>query len=453
MLKILLVACVAAGVSAEAAERVWTPQTFGAKADGVTLDTRAVQAAVDAAAAAGGGTVRLAEGIYLSGTLMLKSGVTLRIDGSAVLRGSADIADYPSITPQADFLYRTRFTKSLIYAERQTGIGLEGQGVIDGQGTLFPARKGDDGGRPYLIRFSECTNVAVRGVALVNSARWCSHVLACSGVTIERVTIRNRIRENRDGLDIDSCDGVRIRDCDIYSGDDAIVLKSTVFGRPCRDVKVWDCRLSGAPSCLKLGTESQGGFEDIEFRDCFCYDARDGICVEEVDGGVCRNVAVSNIVLRNVETPIFIRLGNRANPIPGHDKPDMGKMREIEVAHIRAEGAGALGCSVTGIPGHPVEGVTLRDIRIRFAGCGTDGDGARQIPEREASYPKGTMFGTLPAYGFFVRHVNGLKMADISMAFDGQEARPAMILDDVSGFEASGFDAQVQAGVEKIVTR
>jgi polygalacturonase len=440
----------AAGVALGEGQR-WSPRDYGAKGDGVALDTKAIQAAVDACAQAGGGTVRLAEGIYLSGTIRLRSNVTLSLANDAVLRGSANIADYESIAPQVNYLYKARFTKSLIFAERQENIGLAGEGVIDGQGTLFPARNGDDGGRPYLIRFSECKKVRVSGLMFVNSARWLSHYLACEDVEIERVTIRSRIRANRDGMDIDSCDGVRIRDCSIYSGDDAIVLKSTVSGRPCRNVEVTDCRLSGAPSCLKLGTESQGGFEHVRFSDCFLYDARDGIAIEEVDGGVNRDVCVSNIVMRDVATPIFIRLGNRANPVPGDPVPGVGRLRDVAIRNVVASKAGKIGCSVTGLPNQPVENVTLEQIRIRFAGGGAAEDAARAVKEKAEAYPKGEMFGTLPAYGFYCRHVSGLTLRAIDVSYEQEDARPAVIADDVAGLEVEGLKAQVKEGVEKLV--
>jgi polygalacturonase len=391
------------------------------------------------------------DGIYVSGTIRLRSNVTLSIREDAVLRGSADINDYESITPRINYLYTARFTKSLIYAESQTNISLTGTGVIDGQGPLFPARKGDDGGRPYLIRFSECKGIRVNGLMFLNSARWLSHYLACEDVEIERITIRSRIRENRDGMDIDSCDGVRINDCDIYSGDDAIVLKSTVAGRPCRNVTVTNCRLSGSPASLKLGTESNGGFENITFADCYLYDGREGIAIEEVDGGINQSVCVSNIVMRNIEVPIFIRLGDRARPIPGEPKPGMGSMRHVTIRNVVATGAGQIGCSITGLPGHPVEGVTLENIRIQFSGGGTAELAERKVPEKEGSYPMAWMFGTLPAYGFYCRHVKGLTLRQIELSYEKEDARPAVIVEDVEGLVVEALKAQVKAGVDKLV--
>ena len=444
LLILLLLAAAASTVAAESKD-VWDPCDFGAKADGKTLDTQAIQQAIDECAESGGGIVRLHQGVFLSGTLRLRSHVTLWIASGAVLRGSLDIADYPSITPKILYLYRDRFTKSLIYAEGQEHIALIGRGEIDGQGHHFPARKGDDGGRPYLIRFSQCKNVQVRGLTLRDSARWLSHYLACEDVTIEGVTINSRIRENRDGMDIDSCDKVRIANCSVFSGDDCIVLKSTAE-RPCRRVSVTNCTLSSQASALKLGTESQGGFADITFDNCVIYDTGgDGVSVEEVDGGVCERINISNIVMRDVRVPIFVRLGNRANPLPDCPQPGFGSMRDVMITNIQATGADKIGCSITGIPGHPVENVTLQNIRIRFAGEGTAKDAERAVPEKESSYPKGSMFGVLPAYGVYCRHVNGLRLHNLDLAFEQDEVRPAIVADDVQNLDLFSLQARSTA--------
>lgn len=435
----------------------WDPRAYGARGDGKTLDTGAIQAAIDACAASGGGAVRLGGGTFLSGTIRLRSRVTLDIDSGATLLGSADIKDYPSITPKIEYLYRPRFTKSLIYAEGQENIALTGCGVIDGQGKLFPARTGDDGGRPYMIRFSECRNVRVRDLTMRNSARWLSHYLACENVTIDGITIDSAIRENRDGMDIDSCDRVRIANCDVNSGDDSIVLKSTAL-RPCRRVTVTNCTLRSGSAALKLGTESQGGFEDISFDNCAIYDTGGtAICLGEVDGGDCARINVSNIVMRNVGSAIFVRLGNRATPLPGRPKPGVGSMRDVTISNILAEDVGrardvaagnnpsgpaSTACSITGLPGHPVENVTIQNVRIRFAGHGAAKDAERPVPEKETSYPNGSMFGSLPAYGFYCRHARGLRLHNLDLALSSEDARPAIIAEDVEDLDLFGLRAR-----------
>lgn len=430
---------------------VWDPRTYGAKADGATLDTKPIQSAVDACFAAGGGTVNLHGGVFLSGTICLRSNVTLNIAAGATLLGSPRIEDYPSFTPQIQYLYRDRFTKSLIFAEGQENIALTGQGLIDGQGKLFPAKKGDDGLRPYLLRFSECRHVQVRGLHLHDSARWLSHYLACENVTIEGVTIHSRIRANRDGMDIDSCDRVRIANCDIFSGDDAIVLKSTA-NRPCRRVAVVNCTLSSSASALKLGTESQGGFEDITFDNCVIYDNKGtAICLGEVDGGICERINVSNIVMKDVGEAIFVRLGNRANPIPGQPTPPCGAMRDIMISNIQADGVKATGSSITGLPGHPVENVLLENIRIRYAGGAKPKDALRVVAEKETGYPNGDLFGALPAYGFYCRHVKGLRLHNLDLAFAKDDARPAIVADDVSALDLSSLRAQLSTNATSMI--
>lgn len=421
---------------------------FGAVGDGKTLDTEAIQKAIDACARAGGGKVYLQGGTFLSGTIRLKSNVTLVVEAGATLLGSTDIADYPDITPDIIYLYRSRFTKYLIYGEKAENIGLTGHGVIDGQGKHFPAKPGDDKGRPYILRFSECRNVRVENLTFRDSARWLSHYLACENVTISGISVHAKIRENRDGIDIDSCQDVRVSDCRIDTGDDAIVLKATTE-RPCRRVTITNCVLSSMASALKMGTESNGGFEDVAISNCVIHDSGySGIAIEMVDGGVLDRVTISNITMKNVKVPIFVRLGNRARPIPDLPPPGMGVLRNVMISNIQATACDEIGCSITGIPGFPVENITLNNIRLEFCGGGTAEDAMREIPEKIDAYPSGRMFGTLSAYGFFCRHARNLRLHDIDLAFDLEDQRPAIVCDDVRDLDLGSLRADVSPAAD-----
>jgi len=330
-------------------------------------------------------------------------------------------------------------------------IAIAGRGVIDGQGKHFPARPGDGKGRPYISRFSQCRNVRVENVTFRDSARWLSHYLACENVTISGISIHSRIRENRDGMDIDSCQDVRISDCRVDAGDDAIVLKATT-DRPCRRVVITNCILSSQASALKLGTESNGGFEDIAISNCVIHDTGySGIAIEMVDGGALDRVTVSNITMKNVKVPIFIRLGNRARPIPGLPPPGMGSLRNVVISNVQATGADSVGCSLTGVPDHAIENITLDNIRIEFAGGGTVRDARREVPEKIAGYPSGKMFGMLPAYGLFCRHATNLRLHNIDLVFDEDDRRPAVVCDDVRDLDVFGLRARVSADAEGVL--
>ena len=432
-------AALASGSAKQAVPGLFSVRDFGATGGGRQPDTKALQAAVDACAASGGGAVYFPPGKYLSGTIFLKSNISLVLETAAVLLGSANRADYPSVQPEQRSYTDIYVHQSLLYGENLDRVAILGHGTIDGQGALFP---GPYRTRPYIIRMVNCTNVEVAGVHLKDSPMWVQHYLACSDVHLHGLTVRSVCNSNNDGIDIDACERVVISDCNIVSGDDSIVLKSTT-NRPCRDVTVSNCVLSSRCNAFKLGTESVGAFQNIGFSNCAIHDTGlSGIALETVDGAILENVNVSGITMRNVKSAIFLRLGNRARPAyEGAPQRGLGAFRNVSITNVQADGADKAGCAIAGLPGHPIEDVRLQDIHIRFAGGGTKQDASREAPEAAEAYPEYNIFGPLPAFGFYCRHVRGLRFDRVQVSRETPDDRPALVCEDVEGLTVSGFES------------
>jgi polygalacturonase len=455
-----------------AADTVFDPCRFGAKPDGETLCTEAIQKAIDACAAAGGGTVRLAGGKFLSGTIYLRSHVTLEVAAGATLLGSTNIAHYPVNVPAIRSYTDKYVNKSLIAGENLQNIGLTGRGTIDGQGSKFGFDRkprwradGDDMDRPFLIRLVNCRDVRVEGLRLQDSATWMQHYLGCERVMVRGIHVWNYKNQCNDGIDLDGCRDVVVSGCVFESDDDGITLKST-FERPSENIVISDCIVRSHASAIKMGTESSGGFRNITIANCVVTSppadvkvfngvsrGLSGIALEMVDGGVLENITVANVVIEGVTTPIFLRLGNRARPYrAGMPKPGVGSFRNVILSNIVATRASKVACSITGIPGHPIENVQLSNIQIAFEGGGTNEEAAATVPENEAGYPECTMFGkSLPAYGFYCRHVTGLKLRDVHLRTGQRDERPAVICDDVKRLVIDGLESSSAGGAAPAV--
>jgi hypothetical protein len=441
---ILWMVCACGASNVLGAQVLYDVRDFGAKSDGQTLCTQAIQAAIDKCTAAGGGTVYLPPGSFLSGTIYMKTGVTLHLDSGCTLLGSTDLKDFPSTVP-AFRSYTDNYTdKSLIYGEKVERLAITGRGVIDGQGAAF---NGPYKVRPYTIRFIECRDIAVEGVTIRNSPMWVQHYLACDDVRISGITVTSHVNANNDGIDIDSCRRVTITGCNVDSGDDAIVLKSC-SARPCQHVVVSGCVLRSTCNALKMGTESNGGFQNVVLTGCAIYDTRlAGVALEIVDGGAMDRIVVSDLTMTGVGAPIFLRLGNRARPFQeGMETPGIGSMKNITISNIEATGANPTGCALAGLPEARIENVTLRNIRLSFAGGGTAEQASRTIPEEAQKYPEYAMFGKLPAYGIYGRHVDGLKLTNIQLQLASADQRHALVLDDVRNATLDGLDTAWSGG-------
>lgn len=440
----------AAAPAAPTAQSKLSVRAYGAKGDGQASDTRAIQLALDAAGRSRG-IVYFPPGRYVSGTLRLRSHTTLLMDAGASLVASRNDDDFDPIEDLGYDAFADPETSSFRFALLQ-GRGLEqvrilGPGQIDGNRTR---REG-----PKPIALKECRHVEIRDVAIVNAGNYNISLLGCDGVDILGVTILNGYS---DGIDPDCCQNVRIAHCHVDSRDDAIVLKTSyALGgrRATRNVTVANCYLTTIHNALKLGTESIGDFKNIVFSNCTIVGRRHawkgdlsaGVTIATVDGGHLEHVSVSNIRMTNVRAPLYIRLGERGR---APDTPAAGQLRNISIANLVAESALAAS-SITGIPGHLVSNISLKNIRITVRGGGVAELVERVVPELEKTYPDAYMLGDLPAYGLYCRHVDGLKLDRVDLNADQPDARPAVVLDDVNRAVIRAMQAAPPAGGSPLV--
>ncbi|MBC7783950.1 MAG: right-handed parallel beta-helix repeat-containing protein [Burkholderiales bacterium] len=414
--------------------------TFGAIGDGVTVNTVSIQQAIDACTAQGGGVVSVPAGKFVTGTIQLKDNVRLRLEPQAVLLGSTNVHDYRNVDPFKDGL-GADMGSALVVAVDATNVGIEGAGAIDGQGKAVAAAQKPYKIRPFLVRWVRCTNGEVKDVTLLNSGAWGLHMFQCSDVSVSGVTIRSRGLANNDGIDIDSCQKVCITGCDIDTGDDAICLKATST-MACSDIVVRDCVLKTSCNAIKLGTESIGDFERVRVSNCQIRDTgMAGIALYSVDGAHLRDVQISVIDMDGITVPISIRLGARLKTFREGDRPKPpGTLGDVTISNVRAKRAKQIGMLINGIPDHRIQALTLENIEIELPGGGRAEDAKVELAENVAKYPEMLMFGrVMPAYGMYVRHVDGITFNNVKTTVLKPDPRPAAVLIDVHRMAPADF--------------
>lgn len=442
-MKNIIIAMTLAAAALTAEARVYDIADYGAVSDTTRLSTAAVQKAIDSCNAAGGGTVSVPAGNYKIGSIVLRSNVTLNLENGATLYGSTDIADYQPMTTDYVSLRTNVPTIQLIYADNADHVAITGQGTIDGRGKAFPKLTWNDEGitRPHLLRLIRCSDVTVSGVTLKNSGCWMQHYLACDRVKIHGITVINRNNYNNDALDLDGCHNVTVSDMIADSDDDGITLKST-SPRLCEDITISNCVVSSHCNAIKLGTETNGGFRNIIVRGVVVKPSADqssryfglptghsAISLEIVDGGSMSNVDIADITITGTESPIFIRLADRRRPYAENAPIDkVGSISGIRLHDILIDGAGPTGCSITGIEGHPVTDVQISDVTMRHAG----GQPVTAAPadEKIAEYPEATMWGILPAKGFWLNHTRNVTFRNVNIITDAPDERPLFVATD-----------------------
>ena len=421
----------------------------GAIGDGQTLCTPAIQNAIDRVFQAGGGRVVFPAGKYLSGTITLRSNVELHFEEDATLLGSTRIEDYP---PHPLPKYRSLGDKdgfpALIYAEGADHVALTGPGTIDGQGAAFQRdekKARDEDVRPRGILLISCKDVHVQGgLYLRNAGSWMQHYLNCENLEIHDIEVFNHSTANNDCIDIDGCRHVRVSGIHGDSYDDGITLKAT-GPADCEDVLVEDCVIASHSNGIKCGTESTGGFKHIRIHNITVipsvvakhgYGARRGkagIGLMITDGGTLDDVTISHVTIQGPESPFFIMLGNRNRKFTdGIAEPNVGSVRNIMLSDISVSEVSSNCSWICGLPGHPIENVTLRNINIREPGY------AVPIPdysnqEKGTKYPNHTLYYRQPASCCFIRHASNIKIEHLSFTSTSSETRPPLLAVDVDG--------------------
>lgn len=443
---------------------------FGAIGDGKVLNTIAIQKAIDKAHKKGDRVV-IPKGVFLTGTINLKSNVELHLEEGATLLGSKFPEDYP--------YYKLR--RTLIRAINIENIKITGKGVIEGRGdqialyldSLFYAGEIDSKrynvelkrpkwwDRPQLIEMIHCQKIEIRNIQLKHAASWVQKYDDCQDIIIDSIQVDSDTYWNNDGIDIIDCINVKLTNSYFNASDDGICLKSRSYNQRdglklCDSIYINNCTVRSSASAVKLGTNSFGGFRNVVIKNIKVFDTfRSAIAIESVDGGILENVYIDSIDAQNTGNAIFVKLGNRTryrkDSMPGTLKNIIIKNLKCAVPfeapdkdyEIRGPALAyfhnVFPSSITGIPNYPVQNITLENIKIVYPGRGNAAyanmpiDRKDEIPENEANYPEFSMFGELPAWGFYIRHVEGLVMRNVKLTIKNKDYRPAIVMDDVEG--------------------
>jgi len=444
-------------------------RSFGAKGDGTSIDSPAINAAIDAAAGSGGGTVIFPAGVYASYSIHLKSNVALFLQQGATILAAPTpyegltTGGYDAAEPQGSYepfqdYGHNHWHNSLIWGENIHDFGIFGPGLIYGKGL---SRGHDEKALPLTtapgvgnkaIALKNCRNVILSDFSILQGG-WFG-VLATG---VDNFTIDNlKIDTNRDGIDIDCCRNVRVSNCTVNSPwDDAICPKSSFalgHARATENLTITNCYVTGVYELgslldgtwkrmtmpkgrvgtgrIKMGTESNGGFKNITISNCV-FESCHGFALESVDGAIVEDITFSNVTMRDVSAPFFLRLGARLRgPKP---QTVVGSMKRIVISNLISSGAAQLPSMIAGLPDHPIEDLKISDVYLQQVGGAGAEMAALQPAEGADKYPEPTMFGDLPATGLYARHVRNLELTNVEVATQSPDARPAFHFDDVNG--------------------
>ncbi len=419
--------------------QVFKVEDFGAVADSQTVNTKAIQSAIDACSEKGGGTVLFSKGQYVTGTIRLKSGVMLEINSESKILGSTNIADYPEKLEN----FRM-FRQCLICAEKCTNVGIRGKGEIYFRGELanFPGEEtlGKMVNRPFGIRMVDCKNVVYQNIFLHNAAAWMQNYISCQNMIFDGMKVINQANYNNDGFDPDGCTNVIVRNCFINAEDDALCLKGA-SGRPSSNFLIENSTIISSCNALKTGTETQGDFYNIVARNLKLggipdemyalkrHDASSGITLATVDGGNVHDILISNVKIDRTRCPIFMRIGSRLRPVGNNPPKEIGYLKDIVIQDVTGENNYKEGSLILGLKDHPISDVVIDRYTIKMEGEGDASLNSKEVPENERGYPDARFFikQGLPSYGFYIRHATKIYISNAAISPNKKDVRPIIL--------------------------
>jgi len=456
---------------------------FGAKADGITLNTRIIQKAIDFVSENGGGRLVFQAGNYVTGSIYLKSNVTLHLEYGSTLLGSTNPFDYVK-DPKIKWM-------SMIFAVNQENIGITGKGTINGRGFItannmvnyihrgiytdpLKLDRPNETNRPQNIYFRECRNVTITDITLRDPASWNQTYDQCKNLYVDNIYVDSKSYWNNDGIDVVDCDSVIIKNSYFDAADDVICFKSHDVNSICQNVVVDNCVGRSSANGLKFGTVSRGGFRNFKVTNLTIFDTfRSAITFAAVDGGLIENILVDGVRSINTGNVIYLRIGDRWSQ---GKKPSM---KNIEIRNVYAEvpfGKPDAGynyegpiedlprnispASIIGLPEYKIQDVKLKNIEIVYPGAGNPLYAKRglepaeldSIPEMAAAYPEFSQFKELPAWGFYIRHADGIEFENVTLTAEKKDYRPAIVIDDVNGaiFRGMKYNEPESAGKRQL---
>jgi len=490
--------------------KVFNIINFGAIGDSATTNTATIQQAIDEAAKAGGGKVIVPKGKFITGVIYLRSNVELQLQKDAVLLGSINRLDYGNGNAAALISAQGQNHIGITGAGTIDGRGYEvvknlipqlASGAIEDK--QWRVKAPEERNRPKIITFVQCGDVKIKGITIKNGASWIQEYRRCNKLVIDRVTVLSNEYWNNDGIDINNSKNVRITRCDINAADDAVCLKSEgdVLDS-CENIYVAHCKLRSSANAFKIGTGSRGGFRNIKVSDIFIYDTyRSAIAIETVDGAFLENINIKKVYAKNTGNAILIRLAHRnkdslyssvkniriqkvyvqipvGKPDKGYNmegpllkyppgtKPISGITQSVSPWNNSSKDTTAIPylhnvfpSSITGLPNHAVQNVSIKKVQIDYATIADKAvnylplDSFHIITEAENAYPEFSMFGELPVWGFYVRHVNGLTMKKILVKMNGKDFRNAYLFNEVKKLKLNKVSSEGSEAKPDIVIK